>query len=167
MLLTITYTGDAATDLGYLLHKHPARVHDYALPVGDAHVFYPVAEDDRCTAALLLETDPVELVRSKRFRGDTGTLAHYVNDRPYASGSMLAVALGAVFRTAMTGRCDARPELAAGPLDLELRLHAVPLRGGDDLPRRFFEPLGWRVETTTAPALLGHTEAALEPLWTQ
>ena len=94
MLLTLSYRGADPGDLGYLLHKHPGRVHDFDLPVGQAHVFYPELDEQTCTAALLLEVDPVELVRSKRFRGDAGTLGHYVNDRPYASGSMLAVALG-------------------------------------------------------------------------
>ncbi|KQR50751.1 3' terminal RNA ribose 2'-O-methyltransferase Hen1 [Leifsonia sp. Leaf336] len=149
MLLTLSYRGADSGDLGYLLHKHPGRVHDFDLPVGQAHVFYPELDEQTCTAALLLEVDPVELVRSKRFRGDAGTLGHYVNDRPYASGSMLAVALGAVFRTAMTGRCDARPELAAAALDLRIGLHAVPLRGGADLAHRLFEPLGWRLEVAT------------------
>ena len=149
MLLTVSYRGADPADLGYLLHKHPGRVHDFDLPVGQAHVFYPELDEQTCTAALLLEVDPVELVRSKRFRGDAGTLGHYVNDRPYASGSMLAVALGAVFRTAMTGRCDARPELAAAALDLRIGLHAVPLRGETDLAQRLFEPLGWQLEVVT------------------
>ncbi len=150
MLLTVSYRGADPADLGYLLHKHPDRVHDFDLPVGQAHVFYPQLDGQSCTAALLLEVDPIGLVRSKRFRGDAATLGHYVNDRPYASGSMLAVALGSVFRTAMTGRSDARPELAASPLDLRIALHAVPLRGGADLPRRLFEPLGWQLEESTA-----------------
>lgn len=151
MLLTLSYTGANPTDLGYLLHKHPERVHDFSLPVGDAHVFYPETGPERCTVALLLETDPIALVKNKRFRGDSGVLAHYVNDRPYASGSMLAVALGSVFRTAMTGRCDARPELADAALDLEIRLHAVPIRGDAELPQRLFGPLGWNVEVSAPP----------------
>ncbi|WP_295119764.1 3' terminal RNA ribose 2'-O-methyltransferase Hen1 [uncultured Leifsonia sp.] len=150
MLLTISYRGDDPGDLGYLLHKHPDRVHDFDLPVGDAHVFYPELDATHCTAALLLEVDPIELARSSRFRGDAGTLGHYVNDRPYVSGSMLAVALGSVFRTAMTGRCDARPELAASPIDLRIGLHAVPLRGGADLAERLLAPLGWRLEVSEA-----------------
>ncbi|MFE4467232.1 3' terminal RNA ribose 2'-O-methyltransferase Hen1 [Leifsonia sp. NPDC056824] len=150
MLLTVTYRGLEPGDLGFLLHKHPDRVHEFELPVGRAHVFYPELDEERCTAAVMLEVDPIELVRSKRFRGDAGTLGHYVNDRPYASGSMLAVALGAVFRTAMTGRCDARPELAASPLELEVGLHAVPLRGGDDLPARLFGPLGLSVDQSAS-----------------
>ncbi len=86
--------------LGYLLHKHPARAQTFSAPVGDVHVFAPEATRERCTFAMILEVDPVGwLVRNKRFRGDAGALGHYVNDRPYVASSMLAVAIGAVFRT--------------------------------------------------------------------
>lgn len=120
MLITLTYApepdaGVDATVLGHLLHKHPAKVQSFTAPVGDIQVFYPEATSERCTVAVLLEVDPVGLVRSKRFRGDAGALDHYVNDRPYVASSMLAVALGTVFRTAMTGRSDSYPELAAAP----------------------------------------------------
>lgn len=65
MLLTITTTHAPATDLGFLLHKHPARVQARAVASGTAHVFYPEAGDGRCTAALLLEVDPLALVRGR------------------------------------------------------------------------------------------------------
>ena len=121
MLATISYSGPNATDLGYLLHKHPTKVQTFEMSVGQAHVFYAEATEERCTASVLLEVDPIGLVRNKRFGGsDSFSLGHYVNDRPYASSSMLAVALGQVFRTAMTGRCDSRPELAATPIPLEI-----------------------------------------------
>jgi hypothetical protein len=55
MLLTITSTHPPATDLGYLLHKNPARAQSFGLPFGAAHVFYPEASSERCTAALLLK----------------------------------------------------------------------------------------------------------------
>ncbi len=156
MLATITYTGPNASDLGYLLHKHPAKVQTFEMSVGQAHVFYPEATDERCTAAVLLEVDPIGLVRNKRFGGsDSFSLGHYVNDRPYASSSMLAVAIGQLFRTAMTGRCDSRPELAAGPLELEIQLTAVPSKGLDGLATRVFAPLGWDV--TEAPIPLDAT----------
>ena len=152
MLATISYSGPNATDLGYLLHKHPAKVQTFEMSVGQAHVFYPEATDELCTAAVLLEVDPIGLVRNKRFGGsDSFSLGHYVNDRPYASSSMLAVALGQVFRTAMTGRCDSRPELAATPLPLEVELTAVPSKGVDGLATRLFEPLGWDVEEMAIP----------------
>jgi len=59
MLLTITSTKPPATDLGYLLHKNPNRVQSFELSFGKAHVFYPEATNARCTAALLLDVDPV------------------------------------------------------------------------------------------------------------
>lgn len=156
MLLTLTSTAPDATDLGFLLHKHPERVQSVELSVGTAHVFYPEADDERCTVALLLEVDPIGLVRSRRFGSDGFALAQYVNDRPYAASSMLAVALGRVFGTALKGRCDARPDLVATPLPLTVRVPALPARGsadarGADLVRRLFGPLGWTVTAVPAP----------------
>jgi 3' terminal RNA ribose 2'-O-methyltransferase Hen1 len=148
VLLTITTTRPPATDLGYLLHKHPDRVQAFALSAGTAHVFYPEASPERCTAALLLEIDPVGLVRDRKGGGE---LAQYVNDRPYAASSLLAVALKEAFRTALTGRCDARPDLAAGPLPLTLHIPALRCRGGGALAERVFGPLGWRVDTRAQP----------------
>jgi 3' terminal RNA ribose 2'-O-methyltransferase Hen1 len=154
VLLTITTTRAPATDLGYLLHKHPDRLQTFATAAGAAHVFYPEATADRCTAALLLEVDPVALVRgpagSKAKTAD-GELAQYVNDRPYAASSMLAVALKEAFRTALTGRCDARPELAAQTIPLTIRVPALRCRGGAELARAVFEPLGWTVAAESQP----------------
>jgi hypothetical protein len=62
VLLTVTTTHQSATDLGFLLRKHPERVQSFSLPFGEARVFYPEASDERCTAALLLDIDPVGLV---------------------------------------------------------------------------------------------------------
>ena len=146
MLLTITATREPATDLGFLLHKHPDRAWSAATASGTAHVFYPEAAPDRCTAALLLEVDPIALVRGKN-----SELTQYVNDRPYAASSMLAVALKEAFRTALTGRCDAKPELAAAAIPLEIRVPSLRCRGGADLARKVFEPLGWMVEATPVP----------------
>ena len=151
MLLTISTTHVPATDLGYLLHKHPGRVQSFAQSVGTAHVFYPETADTRCSAALLLEVDPIALVRGRSGpAGDGFALGQYVNDRPYAASSMLAMALKDVFRTALTGRCNAQPELAGTPIPLEISIPAVPCRGGADLLQRLFEPLGWRVAATGA-----------------
>ncbi|ARC58197.1 Ubiquinone biosynthesis O-methyltransferase [Frondihabitans sp. 762G35] len=154
MLVTLTSTAPSASDLSHLLRKHPDRAQAFSLSVGTAHVFYPEVSDDRCTVALLLEIDPVGLVRDKRLRGgDSAALSRYVNDRPYASSSMVAVALGQVFRTAMTGRSESFPVLAAAPLPLEITVAAVPARGRDTegLATRLFEPLGWQVEETPIP----------------
>jgi 3' terminal RNA ribose 2'-O-methyltransferase Hen1 len=151
VLLTVSTTHDPATDLGYLLHKHPARVQSFPQSVGVAHVFYPDNTDQRCTVALLLEVDPVALVRGRKGPSGEGfALGQYVNDRPYAASSMLAMALKDVFRTALAGRCDARPELAASPIRLEILVSAVPCRDGADLLRRLFEPLGWQVEASSS-----------------
>jgi 3' terminal RNA ribose 2'-O-methyltransferase Hen1 len=154
VLLTITTTRAPATDLGYLLHKHPGRLQTFATAAGAAHVFYPEATAGRCTAALLLEVDPVALVRgpaSSKARPGDGELAQYVNDRPYAASSMLAVALKEAFRTALTGRCDARPELAEDRIPLGIHVPALRCRGGQDLAQAVFEPLGWTVAATAQP----------------
>lgn len=155
MLFTLTYEPDGGVDatvLGYLLHKHPAKVQTFSAPVGDIHVFYPEATPERATAAVLVEVDPVGLVRNKRFRGDAGALDHYVNDRPYVASSMLAVAIGTVFRTAMTGRSDSYPQLAESPLPLRIDVPVISTRGGeDDLVRRLFEPCGWDVVEQSIP----------------
>lgn len=143
-----------AGDLGYLLHKHPGTVQAFDLPVGRAHVFYPEVSDERCTAALLLEVDPIALVRGKGGRGAhrSFALGQYVNDRPYAASSMLAVAMARVFNTAMTGRCTARPDLAAGAVPLEINVPALPCRGGPALAEKLFTPMGWTVTATAVPA---------------
>ncbi|MEN0128885.1 MAG: 3' terminal RNA ribose 2'-O-methyltransferase Hen1 [Brevundimonas sp.] len=146
MLLTVTSTAPQATDLGFLLHKHPDRVQSFELPVGTAHVFYPEATPERCTAALLLEVDPVALVR-----GRASTQDQYVNDRPYAASSLLAVALGKVFSTARTGRCATRPDLEGVPLPLTIHVPAVPCAEGADLVERLFAPLGWQVDASVPP----------------
>ena len=154
MLVTVTSTAPAASNLSHLLRKHPDRAQAFPLSVGTAHVFYPEVSDERCTVALILEVDPIGLVRDKRFRGsDAATLARYVNDRPYASSSMVAVALGQVFRTAMNGTSESFPELAASALPLEITVAAVPARGRDTagLVTRLFEPLGWSVTETPIP----------------
>ncbi|MER6948066.1 3' terminal RNA ribose 2'-O-methyltransferase Hen1 [Nonomuraea sp. NPDC000554] len=158
MLLTISTTARPATDLGFLLHKHPDRVQEFGQSFGTATVFYPEAGEDRCTAALLLDVDPIALVRSRGKGSPDFSLSQYVNDRPYAASSLLAVALADVFRTARAGRCKARPELPGTALPLEIRLPALPCRGGPDLARRLFEPLGWEVSAQTVPLDEGFPE---------
>ncbi|MER5929407.1 3' terminal RNA ribose 2'-O-methyltransferase Hen1 [Streptomyces sp. NPDC002054] len=150
MFLTITTTGTAenpATDLGFLLHKHPGKAQGFNTSHGTAHVLYPEATAERCTAALLLEVDPVALVRRGQGKGRGGApdaaLAQYVNDRPYAASSLLAVALGSVFRSALKGQCTARPELPERALPLRVEIPVLPARGGPELVQRLFGPLGW------------------------
>ncbi|TCC33622.1 3' terminal RNA ribose 2'-O-methyltransferase Hen1 [Kribbella sindirgiensis] len=141
-----------ASDFGFLLHKNPARPQAIEVTGGSAHVFYPEATGERCTAAVLLEIDPIGLVKAGRGKAAEGfTLGQYVNDRPYAASSLLAVALGRLFRTAMNGRCDARPDLAARPIPLEVHVPALPCNGGADLAERLFAPLGWTVDARPVP----------------
>src|SRR5262245_5021126 len=148
MLLTITSTTPPATDLGYLLHKSPGRVHTRQHAFGPSQVFYPVATPDRCTAALLLEIDPVGLVRGRR---PGPSLEPYVNDRPYVASSFLSVAIADQFGTAMNGRSRERQELADAAIPFEVGIPVLPSRGGDALVRRLFEPLGYTVETVGYP----------------
>jgi 3' terminal RNA ribose 2'-O-methyltransferase Hen1 len=150
MLLTITTSHQPATDLGHLLHKHPDRHQFEEFWFGRVHVFYPEASPDRCTAAILLEVDPIGLVRNRRRHHDAA-LEQYVNDRPYVASSFLSVALARMFQTALGGRCKARPELAAEPIELTARLSVIKCRGGADLVRTLFEPLGYTVETRHHP----------------
>ncbi len=149
MLLTLSTTHAPATDLGYLLHKRPDKAQRFELSFGAAHVFYPEATAARCTAALLLEVDPVALVRERQGpSGEGGALEQYVNDRPYVASSFLSVALSRVFGAALSGRSRERPELAGQPLPLTARLSVLPCRGGEAFLRRLFEPLGYTVTAT-------------------
>ena len=141
MLLQISTTHHPATDLGYLLHKHPDKAQSFSLSFGTAHVYYPEATERRCTAALLLDVDPVALVRG---RGQT--LDQYVNDRPYAASSFLSTAISKVYGTAMSGRCKDRPGLAETAIPLTASLPSLPARGGAENVRKLFEPLGYKVE---------------------
>lgn len=151
MLLTITCERSPATDLGYLLHKHPARVQEFSLAFGTATVFYPEASEDRCTAALMLQVDPIGLVRRRQGSAPGFALQQYVNDRPYASSSFLSVAIARVFGTALSGRCSDRPELVDEVLPLRATLPVLPSRGGPGILKRLFEPLGYSVETIRHP----------------
>lgn len=146
MLLTVSTTHVPATDLGYLLHKHPDRVQEFPQSFGTATVFYPEASEERCTVALVLDVDPVRLARRRGKDSPDFTLAQYVNDRSYAASSLLGVALADVFSTARAGRCPSRQELADTAIPLEVVIPVLPCRGGPDIARRIFEPLGWTVE---------------------
>jgi 3' terminal RNA ribose 2'-O-methyltransferase Hen1 len=153
VLLTISTTHAPATDLGYLLVKHPDRVQSFTTTGGMAYVFYSEASTERCTAALLLDVDPVELARpSKGQKAPDGfALGRYVNDRPYAASSLLTVALGKAYRSAMKGASKDRPELAGTAIPLEIEVAALPCRGGTEVVERLFAPLGWTVTATPVP----------------
>lgn len=151
MLLTITTTHHPATDLGFLLHKNPSNLHSFDLSFGKAHVFYPEATAERCTAALLLDVDPVGLVRGRKGQREGGTLDQYVNDRPYVLSSFLSVAMGRAFGTAMSGRSKGRQQLVDLAIPLTARLTVVACRPGEALIRELFEPIGYDVTVEHHP----------------
>ncbi|KOP27116.1 methyltransferase type 12 [Hapalosiphon sp. MRB220] len=156
MLLTISTTHQPATELGYLLHKHPDLCQSFTLPFGQAHVFYPEADTQRCTVVLLVEVNPVKLARR---RGSSNE--QYLSDRPYVASSFLSVAIAQVFNTALAGRSQERLQLAQTPIPLVARLSVVPCREGEGLLRQLFEPLGYFVSTT------GHLLDENFPEWGQ
>ncbi|MCP4110891.1 MAG: 3' terminal RNA ribose 2'-O-methyltransferase Hen1, partial [Desulfobacteraceae bacterium] len=145
MLLSITTTNKPATDLGYLLHKNPAKVQTFELGFGNVHVFYPHADDDLCMAVMLLDIDPVGLIRGRKGLLSGHPLKQYVNDRPYAASSFMSVAISRVYGTALSGRCRERPGLAEKNLSFIAKISALPCRGGEAFLYRLFEPLGYEV----------------------
>ncbi len=151
MLLKIRNTAPPASDLGFLLHKHPDKVQTFDLSFGKAHVFYPEASSDACTACLLLDIDPIGLVRNRRGpSGEGRSLDQYVNDRPYVASSFLSVAIAQVYGSALSGACKHKPTLVDQPLPLEATIQALPARsGGESILRKLFEPLGYQLELTS------------------
>lgn len=147
MLLTITTTHSPATDLGFMLHKHPDKFQSIDLSIGKAHIFYPESTEEKTTVALLLDIDPIDMVRGKRnFSGKGFALGQYVNDRPYVASSFMSVALAKAFSTAMNGKCAAKPELVGVKMPFEIKIAVLPApRGGEILIRKLFEPLGYKV----------------------
>lgn len=139
MLISITNTAEQATDLGFLLHKNPSNLHSAELPFGKAYVFYPHADSARCTACVLLDLDPIDLVRGAQ------QLEEYVNDRPYVASSYFSVALARVFGTALAGTCQKRPELVDRKLPLEVTIEVIRARGGTAILKTLFEPLGYEI----------------------
>jgi 3' terminal RNA ribose 2'-O-methyltransferase Hen1 len=146
MLLTLTTTHKPATDLGYLLHKNPFRCQSKKLPFGTVLVFYPEASKDKCTVAILIDVDPIGLVRGKRKSGRSMPLEQYVNDRPYVCSSFMSVTLSRVFGQTLNGKCRHKPELVETEMPLTCKMSVLPCRGGEGLLRRLFEPLGYDVD---------------------
>jgi 3' terminal RNA ribose 2'-O-methyltransferase Hen1 len=166
MLLTISTTHQPATDLGYLLHKNPSRAQSFNQSFGRAHVFYPEASNDRCTAALLLDVDTVALVRSRHPAQGGGALDQYVNDRPYVASSFLSVAISDVLGSALNGRCRERPELAETAIPLRARIAVLPCQEGESFLRQLFEPLGYEVNATQHPLDDTNTDRELSRYFT-
>lgn len=152
MLFTLATTRYPATDLGYLLHKHPAKVQSVSIKNGQAHIFYTEAAENSCTCALLLDIDPVSLVRGNEgFNQDSFALEQYVNDRPYASSSFMSTAIAKAYSSALNGKCKDRPELVHEALPLTATLSVVPVRGGQELLESLFLPLGYQLQVVQHP----------------
>ncbi len=147
MLLTITTTYKNASDLGYLLHKHPDKLQTIDLAVGKAHIFYPESSAEKTTVALLLDIDSIDMVRGVRNLSGKGfSLGQYVNDRPYVASSFMSVALSKAFSTAMNGKCKNKPELVDIEMPFEVKIAVLPApKGGELLIRKLFEPLGYKL----------------------
>ena len=149
VFLSVATTHQPATDIGFLLHKNPARVHELDLGFGRAVMFYPEAGPDRCEFAITLDVDPIALVRGRS--GGDGPLDQYVNDRPYAASSFLSVALARGVREALAGRSKERPTLAETAIPLDALVAPLPVRGPSELVERLFGPLGYEVHVTRHP----------------
>ncbi|UTC64072.1 3' terminal RNA ribose 2'-O-methyltransferase Hen1 [Treponema sp. OMZ 788] len=148
MLLTISAEGSNSNILSFLLHKHPDKLQTAELSVGKAHVFYPEYSEEKTTAALLLEIDPVGMVRNaKNFTGKDFLLGQYVNDRPYVASSFMSSAIAKVFSSALNGNCKEHTEYVDEALSLTVKISVLPApRGGELLIKNIFEPLGYSVE---------------------
>lgn len=147
MLLTIRSTSPQAADLSFLLRKHPSKCQSFKLKFGTVQVFYPEVSEQACTAAMLLQIDPVGLVR----RGGPNSLDQYVNDRPYTASSFFSVAMNDVFRDTLMRKCKEKPELIEQALQLEIKVATVRCNGGEEFLRGLFEPLGYALECTGHP----------------
>ena len=97
--------------------------------------FYPEATDERCTAALLLEVDPVRLARGRRGRARRTSRLGAVRQRPPVR-RVVAARRGAGRRLPHRPQrvaATSRPELADRPIPLEIALPVLPCRGGAEL----------------------------------
>ncbi len=151
MLLTVSTQHPQAGELGYLFHKHPAKLQSFDASFGRIHVFYPVNEGDRCELALLLDVDPIGLVRKKGPASNARALEQYVNDRPYVASSFLSVAIADTLGSALNGRSKDRPELVDMSFPFVAKIAALPCRGGETLLRKLFEPLGYQITARRQP----------------
>lgn len=146
MLLRITNTGPDAPDLGYLVAKNPDKAQRFPFAYGDALVFWPTVTPQKCTVCLAVDITPEALLRQRR--ASQTEAFDYVNDRPYAAGSLLCSGITRAFRSAMAGRCKEKPWLVDKPLCLEAEVTPLPWPGREQFLRSLFVPLGWDVDHT-------------------
>ena len=146
MVLTISTKQENANELGYLFNKHPHRPQGYNMPFGKAYVFYPVCSENECSISLMLDIDPIGLVRRKSKNTGMMPLEQYVNDRPYVCSSFMSVAISNIYGQTINGKCKLRPDLIEKTFNVEAILSVLPCRGGEDILKRLFEPLGYQIE---------------------
>lgn len=146
MLLTISTNAPYAQNLGWLLHKHPDKLQTFDIAGGKAHVFYPEANDLKCTAALLVELDSIGLVKKLNAPGNQLSLEHYVNDRPYVGSSFVSTAITKVFSSALNGNCNNKPQLVKQVMPLTIELNVLSVKGNFNIINKIFEPLEYEVD---------------------
>ncbi|MDR1657392.1 MAG: 3' terminal RNA ribose 2'-O-methyltransferase Hen1 [Deltaproteobacteria bacterium] len=147
MLLNLTCHGPHAADFSYLLHKAPASVNIIELPFGEAVVFYPLIEEQKLTCSMLIDIDPLTMAKGEaRFSG----LFDYLSDRPYAATSFMSVAIARVFGTALSGRCQNRPEVVTQKLSLQADIFMLRC-GHLEYLNSIFEPLGYETNFEIFP----------------
>lgn len=146
MFLALTLKNHTpASDLGFLLHKHPDKKNTYDLSWGTAHVFFPQVNSTEATAVLLLDIDPIRLLKGSKQSGNP-TLSRYVNDRPFVSSSLLSTAISKCFGTALSNRSHEKQDLANQELEFVVQITALPCKGREQLLHDLFEPLGYQVK---------------------
>lgn len=147
MLLSITCEHEHSQELSWLFHKNPDKIQSFNIIAGKAFVFYPEYSDKKVKICLALDIDTVTLVRKLKLPLDSHLLQHYVNDRPYVVSSFMSTAISNVFSSALNGNCKDKPELIDVIFPFEVEISVLKVIGGESLIKKFFEPLGYEVET--------------------
>jgi len=149
VLLTLETEGPDASKISYLLHKHPDKVQSFEMSFGKVHVYYPKYHENRAVACMLLDVDPVGMVRGA-YRESDFMLGQYVNDRPFVASSFMSVAIAQVYSSALGGKCKDEPSLAQTPFPWTARIDSLATRGDSQWVEKVFSPLGYQVSTHTA-----------------
>ncbi len=146
MLLTLETAGPDASKISYLLHKHPDKVQSFTMSFGRVHVYYPKYQHDSAVACMLLDVDPVGMVRGA-YRESDFMLGQYVNDRPFVASSFMSVAIAQVYSSALSGKCKDDPNLPQTPFPWTARIDSLATRGDSQWVEKVFSPLGYQVTT--------------------
>jgi 3' terminal RNA ribose 2'-O-methyltransferase Hen1 len=145
MFISMTTTYVPATDLGYLLHKHPDKMHKRTSSQSVNYCFFSEASVERCTVNLVLDIGLSHSYGFSKERPKPNYNPH-VNDRPYVAGSIMSVALNDMFRSAFNGQSKEKPELSRTEIPLEISIATVSCADGEAFIRGIFEPLGYQVD---------------------